>query len=75
MSFFKPYNGTTHKGLMRLESLIWTLIYGGLLILLVGIFMGRAQEGSGDWLIALGVVLAAIGTGLIYLRSRLREDH
>ena len=74
MSFFKPYNGTTHKGLARLESLIWTLIYGGLLALLVGIFMDRAEDGAGNVLMVLGVVAAVTGTGLIYLRSRLRDD-
>ena len=39
MSFFKKYNGTMNKRLARLEKLIWTLIYGGLLSALQGYFM------------------------------------
>lgn len=74
MSFFKKYNGTTNLRLARLETLIWTLIYGGLLALIVGAFMGRGAEGSGVGLMVLGAVVAVIGVVLIYVRSRLREE-
>lgn len=74
MSFFKKYNGTTHVGMMRLETLIWTLIYGGLLALVVGVFMSRNREGSGSEMMVVGAVIAAIGALLIYVRSRLREE-
>lgn len=74
MSFFKKYNGTTNLRLARLEKLIWTLIYGGLLTLLVGLYMGRRQAGSGSALVAVGVALAVVGVVLIYVRSRLREE-
>ena len=47
MSFFKKYNGTAHAGLMRLETLIWVLIYGGLLTLVVGLFMSRNEQDAG----------------------------
>ena len=40
MSFFKKYNGTTNVRLARMETLIWTLIYGGLLAVVVGRFSG-----------------------------------
>ena len=75
MSFFKKYNGTTHVGLMRLETLVWVFIYGGLLTLVVGIFMSRGQSGSGLAMVVGGAALAVIGVGLIYLRSRLREEN
>ena len=75
MSFFKKYNGTAHVGLMRLETLIWVLIYGGLLTLGVGFFMSRREEGSGIAAVVAGGTLAALGVVLIYVRSRLREEH
>ena len=58
MSFFKKYNGTTHVGLMRLETLVWVLIYGGLLTLVVGLFMSRNREGSGFEMMVGGAILA-----------------
>lgn len=75
MSFFKKYNGTTNKGLARLESLIWTLIYGGLLAALVGLFMGRLADEDGDVLMVLGAIVTFIGLILLVVRSRMREDH
>lgn len=75
MSFFKKYNGTTNLRLARLETLIWTLIYGGLLALIVGAFMGRSEEGTGGEVMVVGVLLAVVGLVLIYVRSRLHEEH
>lgn len=73
MSFFKKYNGTTNLRLARIETLIWVLIYGGLLMLVVGFFMSRNVDGSGFEMVVGGAVLAAVGAVLIYVRSRLRE--
>jgi hypothetical protein len=75
MSFFKKYNGTTNVRLARLETLIWTLVYGGLLTLIVGAFMNRGESGSGSAVMVAGVMLALVGVVLIYVRSRLREEH
>ncbi len=74
MSFFKKYNGTTHKGLARLETLIWALIYGGLLGALIGLFMGRGGDASGETLMIGGGIVTAIGVVLILVRSRMHED-
>ena len=74
MSFFKKYNGTAHVGLMRLETLIWVLIYGGLLTLVLGGFMARDQDGAGMELVVVGALMTLIGAGLIYVRSRLSEE-
>lgn len=74
MSFFKKYNGTTNVRLARLETVIWVFIYGGLLSLVVGLFMGQRQQGSGAKLIVAGVVAAVTGAVLVYVRSRLREE-
>jgi vacuolar-type H+-ATPase subunit I/STV1 len=75
MSFFKNYNGTSDLRLARLERLIWTLIYAGLLTLIVGAFMNRSAAGSGSEVMVIGGVLAVVGVVLIVVRSRLREDH
>jgi ABC-type transport system involved in cytochrome c biogenesis permease subunit len=75
MSFFKKYNGTTNLRLARLETLIWTLIYGGLLTLVVGLFMGRREEGRGTDLVFIGIAVALVGAVLVYVRSRMREEH
>ena len=74
MSFFKKYNGTAHKGLARLETITWALIYGGLLAALVGFFMGSVADDDGDIVMVLGAVVTFIGLVLVVVRSRLRED-
>ena len=74
MSFFKKYNGTTNLRLARIETAIWVLIYGGLLTVVVGLFMARRQDGGSTLLIVGGAVLVVIGAGLVYVRSRLREE-
>jgi hypothetical protein len=73
MTFFKKYNGTTNRRLARLETVIWTLIYGGLLLLVVGLAMERRAPDSGNELMLVGSALALVGTALVYLRSRLHE--
>lgn len=55
-----------------LEKWIWILIYGGLFLLILGIATGRTNEVLG-WSVAMpGVVMAAVGVVLIYVRSRLK---
>ncbi len=73
MSFFKKYNGTMNKRLARLETLIWTLIYGGLLSGLVGLFMIRAGDEQGHWLTIGAVGAVVLGLVLIFVRSRCNE--
>lgn len=61
------------KTLARLDALIWTLIYGGLFALILGI-ASREETVIGGWsLSVLGALAAAAGVVLIYVRSRLRE--
>jgi hypothetical protein len=57
-----------------LEALVWVLIYGGLLLLALGVFVQR-QGGSFGWaLIGIGGGVAAIGAVLIVVRSRRGPD-
>jgi len=74
MAFFKKYNGTTNLRLLRLERLIWTLIYGGLLSLVLGYFVETTQNTDASAIYAIGILAAAMGVVLVYVRSRLREE-
>jgi hypothetical protein len=55
-----------------LETLIWVLIYGGLLVLSLSVFVGRESVVLGSTLGTAGVVAAAVGVVLIVVRSRMK---
>jgi hypothetical protein len=55
------------------EVWIWTLIYGGLLLFSLGLFVGRGDASLGWTLGMVGAVLVATGVLLIYLRSRMHD--
>ena len=74
MAFFKKYNGTTNARLVRMERITWTLIYGGLLALVLGYFVETTQGADASGLYSLGVIATAMGVVMIYLRSRMHED-
>jgi hypothetical protein len=64
---------TTSKRLARLEALIWTLIYGGLFALILGI-ASHDETVVGGWsLSVLGALLTLAGVVLVYVRSRMKE--
>ncbi len=53
------------------EALVWVLVYGGALLLCLGLFVARNDTVLG-WLLGLaGAVIAAAGGVLIYVRSRM----
>jgi hypothetical protein len=56
----------------RLETLIWVLIYGGLLLLSLGLFVQRAHDPIGWTLVVAGGIAAAVGAALIVVRSRMK---
>ena len=74
MSFFKKYNGTTDLRLLRLERVIWILIYGGLLSTVLSGFARDAGAQGHVALLVCGLFAVAAGVVLIVLRSRLREE-
>jgi hypothetical protein len=53
-----------------IEKLIWVLIYGGLLVLSLGLFVLRQDGVFGHALIGGGAVAVALGALLIWVRSR-----
>jgi hypothetical protein len=75
MGFFKKYNGTSNVRLVRIERTIWALIYGGLLAIVLGMFVDQGQGDGADMLYLGGGVAVAIGIAMIYMRSRMREEN
>ncbi|MDO8277287.1 MAG: hypothetical protein Q8K31_07685 [Burkholderiaceae bacterium] len=71
MGFFKESRDTSPRKIARLQTLIWILIYSGLLTLVLGLSVQRSAAGLGWGLVVAGAVVAAIGVVLIYVRSRL----
>lgn len=73
MSFFKPLSEkVTSKSVARLHTLIWTLIYGGLLTLVLGLSVQRSDDPIGWSMVVAGALVAAAGCVLIYVRSRMK---
>lgn len=56
------------------ETLVWVLIYGGLLVLSLGYFVGRQEQTLGNGLMLGGAAIAGIGVVLIYVRSRMKSS-
>ena len=75
MAFFKESGApATSRTIVRLQTLIWVLVYGGLLTLVLGLAVGRIDELLGLWLAVGGGITAAVGFFLIYIRSRMKAD-
>ena len=73
MGFYKPgANHPTDPSVVRLHNTIWTLIFGGLITLVLGVFVGKAEDLIGWIMIAAGIAMAAAGCVLIYVRSRIK---
>jgi hypothetical protein len=53
------------------EALVWVLVYGGLLLLCLGLFVQRADGPLGAVLMVAGGIVAVAGVVLIYVRSRM----
>lgn len=75
MGLFKPSTGTvSSKFVARLEGVIWILIYGGLLALVLGLFVAPTDDDTGWCLVVGGGLTALAGGGLIYVRSKIKDD-
>ena len=57
-----------------LDKLIWTLIYGGLIGLALGLSVRRTHAGLGWALVAAGGVITFVGGLLIVMRARMKDD-
>jgi hypothetical protein len=56
------------------EKLVWVLVYGGLLVLSLGVFVTRRTDVLGAVLTVLGAVAALAGVALVWVRSRMKAD-
>ncbi len=74
MGFYKP--GANHPAdprMARLHKVIWTLIFGGLLTIILGIFVDKIDDSMGWPMVVGGAVMTAVGVVLIYVRSTLKS--
>ena len=55
-----------------IETWVWVLIYGGMLLASLGLFVYRSEPALGWLLGSGGGAAAAAGVLLIFLRSRMR---
>ena len=55
------------------EKWAWLLIYGGLLVLSLGLFLLRSSAGMGWALVLAGAAAAVAGGALVVARSRMPE--
>ena len=54
----------------RLDAIIWALIYGGLVVLTVGLALHRSTPALALGVIVLGTLIALAGVVLVIVRSR-----
>jgi len=57
----------------RLDVLIWTLIYGGLFGVVLGLALARNGAGYGTAVVVAGALAIAIGVVLVWTRSLVRD--
>jgi len=56
------------------ETWIWVLLYGGLLVLSLSVFVARADASFGWALRIAGMLATVLGALLVYLRSRMKVE-
>jgi protein-S-isoprenylcysteine O-methyltransferase Ste14 len=56
-----------------LEKWVWLLIYAGLLLLCLGVFVQRLHDPVGWTMIGVGIALAVAGAVGIWWRSRMNS--
>ena len=59
----------------RVDVWVWVLIYGGLVLIALGLSVQRSSATLGWALAAAGFVLAAIGAVLVWVRSRMKDSN
>lgn len=55
----------------RVETLVWVLIYGGLAVLILGLWVSGTDAAVGQVVAWAGGLLALVGVLLIWVRSRM----
>ena len=57
-----------------LHTLIWVLVYGGLLTLVLGLSVQRSDDDLGWSMVAAGFAVALLGFALVFVRARMKAD-
>ena len=57
----------------RIETWVWVLIYGGLLVCGLGVALSRGGLDYGSAVSVIGIVFAVAGVVLVYVRSRMSD--
>lgn len=55
-----------------LETVTWVLIYGGLLVLCLSVFVSQRRAALGGTMAVGGGIATAVGMVLIFVRSRMK---
>lgn len=58
----------------RIAVLTWVLIFGGMLMLALGLVVARTDAGLGMGIAVVSLAAIVIGVVLVWLRSRMKED-
>ena len=56
----------------RIEWLIWILVYGGLLVFVVSLFLPPQDDELAIWMTVCGLAVAAAGFVCVYIRSKMK---
>ena len=56
-----------------LDKLIWALIFGGLLLFSLGLFVQQQAGALGFTIVLIGAALTVAGVVLIWVRSRIED--
>ena len=74
MAFYKPgANHTANPKMARLHKITWALIFGGLLSVILGIFVTATDYAVGWMMIIGGALLIVAGAALVYVRSTMPD--
>ena len=60
--------------LKRLQTWVWVFVYGGILVIGIGLTAWRNDSTTGAVVTVIGAVLLGIGALLVWIRSRLRTE-
>ena len=55
------------------EVLVWVLLYGGLILIALGLSIARSETALGWGVVTAGGMASAAGAVLIYVRSRMSD--
>jgi xanthine/uracil/vitamin C permease (AzgA family) len=58
----------------HVSAVIWVLIFGGMLMLALGLVVRRAEPGLGWGIASVSIAAIVAGAVLIWVRSRMKEE-